>query len=196
MAALLAENRAYIDLFSAFWYPYKMEQTPVDLYWDNYKEYVAVLKTNNKEVAAKTGIPYSTLSGWISKRKFPRSNDAVAIANVLGTTVELMHVKHDIKGTVKDQGNRMAINLTHSELKAVSKYWKRASDCMKRNEIPAKELENNILAKRGSYLIYVPNAVVACKMAQALGTTVEHLVFGIDKPSASKRPLLSKKTSD
>ena len=46
-------------------------------------------------VAEKCGISFSTFRGWLSKKRLPNANQAVAIAKVLGVTVEYLVTGED-----------------------------------------------------------------------------------------------------
>jgi len=56
------------------------------LFWARYKKLVI----KDLSVVMKTGIRFSTLSTWKSKKTYPRADDACKIAKTLNTTVEYL----------------------------------------------------------------------------------------------------------
>ena len=60
------------------------------VFWENVKKEIKTQNTTQEWVAQKTGISYNTFQGWISKRIFPRVNEAVLIAAALNTSVEYL----------------------------------------------------------------------------------------------------------
>jgi len=59
-------------------------------FWTRFKAAVRDQRTTQEWVAGKAGISFFTLRGWIAKGRLPDAVEAVAIARVLGTTVEYL----------------------------------------------------------------------------------------------------------
>jgi len=56
------------------------------MFWARYNK----LAIKDFPIVLKTGIHFSTLSTWRSKKKYPRADDACKIAEALNTTVEYL----------------------------------------------------------------------------------------------------------
>lgn len=59
-------------------------------FWARFKVAVKDQRTTQEWVAHEVGVSFSTLRGWIAKSRLPDAAEAVAIARVLGTTVEYL----------------------------------------------------------------------------------------------------------
>ena len=60
------------------------------MFWKNVQALMRGKDMSQSELASLTGISVQTLSGWISKGRIPRADEAYAIATKLGTTVEFL----------------------------------------------------------------------------------------------------------
>jgi transcriptional regulator with XRE-family HTH domain len=74
-----------------------------DGFWENVKKEIRFQNTTQEWVAKQAGISFYTFQGWISKKLYPRVDEAARIAASLNTSVD-----HLIYGS--DQNNRMAID--------------------------------------------------------------------------------------
>jgi hypothetical protein len=63
-----------------------MAKKGADQFWSRYKR----LTKKDMPVLLKTGILQPTLSSWRTKKIFPRTNEAAAIAAALNTSVEFL----------------------------------------------------------------------------------------------------------
>ena len=63
-----------------------MKKNNAEQFWLRYKS----LAEKDLPITVKTGIHLSTLSTWRRKNIFPRADDALKIADALGTTVEYL----------------------------------------------------------------------------------------------------------
>jgi len=59
-------------------------------FFDRVKIEIKRQNTTQDWVAGKCGISFSTFRGWISKKRLPNVDQAVAIAKALGVTVEYL----------------------------------------------------------------------------------------------------------
>jgi transcriptional regulator with XRE-family HTH domain len=67
------------------------------IFWENVKKEIKLQNTTQEWVAKKADISFNTFQGWISKKIYPRVNEAVRIAAALNTSVEYL-----VRGTAKD----------------------------------------------------------------------------------------------
>ncbi len=70
--------------------------------WQVIKELIQEKYPKIEVFARENGINYSTLSGWISKHRPPRVEEAIKIARGLGTTVEHLFADDASKITIHD----------------------------------------------------------------------------------------------
>ena len=59
-------------------------------FWDNVKTKIQTQNTTQEWVATKANISLATFQGWISRKRLPHVDQAVAIATALNTTVEYL----------------------------------------------------------------------------------------------------------
>jgi transcriptional regulator with XRE-family HTH domain len=59
-------------------------------FWENVKKEIKRQNTTQEWTAKKAGISFNTFQGWISKKIYPRADDAVYIAEALNTSVEYL----------------------------------------------------------------------------------------------------------
>jgi transcriptional regulator with XRE-family HTH domain len=67
------------------------------IFWKNVKKEIKSQNTTQEWVAKNSGISFNTFQGWISKRMYPRVNEAIRIAVSLNTSVEYL-----VSGSVQD----------------------------------------------------------------------------------------------
>jgi transcriptional regulator with XRE-family HTH domain len=60
------------------------------IFWENVKKEIKSQNTTHEWVAKNSGISFNTFQGWISKRIYPRVNEAIRIAISLNTSVEYL----------------------------------------------------------------------------------------------------------
>ncbi len=60
------------------------------MFWNNVNALIKTRKMTQDNLCSQTGISLNTLRGWVSKNILPRADEAVAIAQSLGTTVEYL----------------------------------------------------------------------------------------------------------
>ena len=78
------------------------------IFWENVKKEIKTQNTTHEWVAKKSGISFNTFQGWISKKIYPRVNEAIRIAISLNTSVEYLAY-----GTVKNNKNPLEIICKH-----------------------------------------------------------------------------------
>lgn len=59
-------------------------------FWDRVEEEISRQNTTFRWVAQKLGKPETTMSGWRKAKTIPRADDAIHLAEALGTTVEYL----------------------------------------------------------------------------------------------------------
>lgn len=59
-------------------------------FWNRVKDEIARQNTTQEWVAKKTNSNYRTFRGWVSREIMPNADQAVAIADALGTSVEYL----------------------------------------------------------------------------------------------------------
>jgi transcriptional regulator with XRE-family HTH domain len=57
-------------------------------FWERLRVEIKNNNTTQEWIASKTGIPFGTLRKWFSRKTMPNADQAVRIAQALGTTVE------------------------------------------------------------------------------------------------------------
>jgi transcriptional regulator with XRE-family HTH domain len=97
------------------------------IFWENVKKEIKLQNTTQEWVAKKADISFNTFQGWISKKIYPRVNEAVRIAAALNTSVEYL-----VRGTVKD--NTKAIDNICDQLQKIH-------DCLNLIHDAVKELQ-------------------------------------------------------
>ncbi len=60
------------------------------IFWENLKFLVKSANTTQYWIAQQAGVSYHTLSGWMTKKRLPDAEQAYAIAQALGVTVEYL----------------------------------------------------------------------------------------------------------
>ena len=90
----------------------------------NTQQEIKQQNTTQEWVSKKAGISVNTLKGWISKDIFPRANEAVRIADALGTSV-----KYLVRGALRD--NRSAIEIITRHLPEINRHLNAITEAVK-----------------------------------------------------------------
>ena len=78
------------------------------MFWENVKKESKKQKLKQEDLAKKVDMSYETLRSWISKGTLPRVDKAIAIANVLKTTVEHLFTRdEDLSYNTLDLANKI-----------------------------------------------------------------------------------------
>ncbi|GHV83027.1 hypothetical protein AGMMS50212_03670 [Spirochaetia bacterium] len=85
-----------------------MDEDSAATFWNNIKQEIKRQNTTHEWVAKRAGISFNTFQGWISKDIFPRVNEAVRIADALGTSVEYL-----VRGSIHDNRTTIEVILRH-----------------------------------------------------------------------------------
>jgi transcriptional regulator with XRE-family HTH domain len=102
-----------------------MDEDPAR-FWGNVNREIKQRNITQEWTAKQAGISFGTFQGWIAKGIFPRLNEALRIAEVLGTSLEYL-----MSGVVQDQGETLAaisreLTQAHAHLEAISEILQEA----------------------------------------------------------------------